>query len=129
MITFEVAKSHKRKHRFTRSIIFNHLYVKETWGIFTSIDKFKINPSVIDTVILVKSENKYVGCCMYVPGHTFTLQTFVLPAFRRKGIGTALLKRIRKANPNVDFIAETICKKNRAFYSKLPKKEQIWNSV
>jgi len=123
LIKLELAQSTKRIDRFTSSIVKNHLYVKETWGIYTSIQRLKCGGRNIDAVILARDteNNKIVGCCMYVPKHTFTIQTFVDLEYRRRGIGTMMLKRMRKAYPKTNFVAETMSRKNKDFYRKMPR--------
>jgi hypothetical protein len=123
LIKLELARTKDRIKRFTSSIIKNHLYVKETWGIYTSISSFQSGYPTISAVILARDTetNEIVGCCMFVPKHAFTIQTFVKKSHRRKRIGTSMLKKMRKAYPAVNFVGETLSRKNKDFYRKMPR--------
>ena len=123
MIKLEMAQSHKRIQRFTQTIIHNKLYVFQTWGIYTSIRNFRVDPDYIQTVILAHSNGKCVGCCMYVPGHQFNVQVFVKKTHRKKGIGRLMLDKLKKKHPFVRFTPETSSQKNLRFYKSLLKNE------
>lgn len=121
MIKLEVAQSHQRIKRFTKTILHNKLYVFKTWGICTSIRNFKNTPNYIKSVILARNNGEYVGCCMYVPNHEFSVQTFVKHTYRRKGIGKHMLKKLQNKHPLVQFTAEISSQKNQVFYKDLLK--------
>jgi GNAT superfamily N-acetyltransferase len=143
MIKYELFLSDKRVERAKKTILKNELWKYKTGGILDSIKNKKIygvilakeqtnyytnqliristcqSPQLRETLKLKRTYH-YVGCCFYT-NHHYTLQTFVKPGYRRKGIGKQMLQKIRKTFPDIHFHVDDYYAANKLFYSHLER--------